>query len=135
MIYFRKPSSESLRRILESQARLDFTYSAVGATATDGPMPPGFAVDHTRAVLGHGAEVFGRAQSALRRWEQFRLGWLEAFPADTPLRAGETVVVVARILGLWWTNAARIVYTIDEPAVPLARFGFAYGTLPGHAES
>ena len=33
-------------------------------------------------------------------------------------------------LGLWWLNATRIVYTIDEPR----RFGFAYGTLPRHAE-
>jgi len=31
---------------------------------------------------------------------------------------------------VWFLNAARIVYVIDEPR----RFGFAYGTLPGHAE-
>ena len=38
-------------------------------------------------------------------------------------------------MGLWWTNAARIVYTIDEPLGPVVRFGFAYGTLPDHVES
>ena len=48
---------------------------------------------------------------------------------------GETVLVIARAGGMWWTNAARIVYTIDEPAASLVRFGFAYGTLPGHVES
>ncbi len=132
MISFRKPSVESLLRIVEAQGRLDFTYSGVGATATDGAIPAGFVVDRTRAALGRGSATFERARAALRRWEQFRLGWLEAFPADTPLRAGETVVVVARVFGMRWTNAARIVYTIDEPA---ARFGFAYGTLPDHAES
>jgi uncharacterized protein (UPF0548 family) len=31
---------------------------------------------------------------------------------------------------VWWLNAARIVYVIDEPRW----FGFAYGTLPGHVE-
>ena len=44
-------------------------------------------------------------------------------------------MVLARVLGLWWTNATRIVYTIDESEESPARFGFAYGTLPGHVES
>jgi uncharacterized protein (UPF0548 family) len=35
---------------------------------------------------------------------------------------------------MWWLNASRIVYVIDEGG-PLTRFGFAYGTLPEHAES
>jgi uncharacterized protein (UPF0548 family) len=38
--------------------------------------------------------------------------------------------VVARVLGLWWTNINRVIYTVDEPDA----FGFAYGTLPFHAE-
>ena len=38
------------------------------------------------------------------------------------------------LLGLWWLNACRIVYVVDE-AGPVTRFGFAYGTLPGHAGS
>jgi uncharacterized protein (UPF0548 family) len=91
-------------------------------------------VDHIRVELGEGDAVFRRAEAALRRWEQFNLGWLEAFPADTPIRAGETVLVIARAGGLWWTNAARIVYTIDEVTGQGTRFGFAYGTLPGHVE-
>jgi uncharacterized protein (UPF0548 family) len=41
------------------------------------------------------------------------------------------VAVIARALGLWWLNACRIVYIVDE-SEPLRRFGFAYGTLPGH---
>jgi uncharacterized protein (UPF0548 family) len=44
------------------------------------------------------------------------------------------VAVVARVLGVWWVNACRVVYAVDE-AGPVCRFGFAYGTLPGHAES
>lgn len=43
---------------------------------------------------------------------------------------GAVVGVLARCLGIWWLNAARVVYSIDEPR----RHGFAYGTLPGHAE-
>jgi uncharacterized protein (UPF0548 family) len=135
MFSFRKPSDEALRRFLAAQARLEFTYAAVGATSDGRQIPAGYYVDHTRVQLGSGAAAFERACAALRRWEQFRLGWCEAFPADTPLRAGETVVVVASVFGSWWSNAARIVYTIDESEESIARFGFAYGTLPGHVET
>jgi uncharacterized protein (UPF0548 family) len=135
MTSFRKPSPEKLHRILASQAALGFTYPNVGSTRKDGPPPNGYVVDHTRALIGHGSTAFDGAREALQRWQQFQLGWLEAFPTDTPLRAGETVVVIARVSGLWWTNAARIVYAIDEPGQPVSRFGFAYGTLPGHVES
>jgi uncharacterized protein (UPF0548 family) len=91
-------------------------------------------VDRTRIKLGCGGAVFQAAKDALARWGHFRLGWVEAVPADTPIRAGEVVAVVARVLGLWWLNACRIVYVVDESG-PVCRFGFAYGTLPGHAES
>jgi uncharacterized protein (UPF0548 family) len=130
-----KPSPEKLQRILNSQAELAFTYPGVGTTKTEAAPPANYAVDHNRAVIGQGSTGFERARTALARWRQFRLGWLEAFPDNTPIRAGETVVVLARVLGMWWTNAARIVYTIDETEGALARFGFAYGTLPGHVES
>ena len=39
---------------------------------------------------------------------------------------------VARCLGLWWLNACRIAYVVDEEG-PVTRFGFANGTLPGHS--
>ena len=68
------------------------------------------------------------------QWQQFRLGWVEAWPPDTPIREGEVVAVLARVLGLWWLNAARLVYVVDQEGSVTA-FGFAYGTLPGHAES
>ena len=79
---------------LAAQAKLGFTYPAVGATAS---LPPaGYAVDHTRIKLGEGEEVFSGARAALGRWDQFRLGWVEAWPPETPIRAGEVVAVVAR---------------------------------------
>lgn len=128
----RKPSAESVRRFLAGQAKLDFTYSAVGATAET--PPAGFVVDRTRVRLGEGEAVFRAACDALRRWEQFRLGWVEAWSPDTPIRAGEVVAVMGRAVGLWWLNSCRIVYVVDESG-PISKFGFAYGTLPGHVES
>jgi uncharacterized protein (UPF0548 family) len=135
VIFFRKPSTNALQQIIAAQSALDYTYPGVGATQAGGPAPPGYVVDHTRVELGHGSSTFDRARTALSRWAQFKLSWLEAFPDDTPIRSGETVIVLAHAFGAWWTNAARIVYTIDDTNESLTRFGFAYGTLPDHVES
>ena len=70
----------------------------------------------------------------LENWGHFQVGWVEALPRDTTIRRGEVVAVLARFMGLWWLNAARIVYAVDE-IEPISRFGFAYGTLPDHAET
>ena len=114
---------------LTSQSKLGFTYSAVGAT---GSVPPaGYLVNHTRIKLGQGEDVFTRAKDALGRWEQFRLGWLEAWSPNTPIQTGEVVAIIVRNLGVWWLNACRIVYVVDETGL-VSRYGFAYGTLPDH---
>ena len=42
--------------------------------------------------------------------------------------------VLGRHFGLWSLNASRIVYVMEEEASPLRRYGFAFGTLPGHVE-
>lgn len=128
----RKPSVDALRRFSAAQRELPFTYEAVGATA--GTPPAGFVVDRTRIKLGEGESVLRSAIAALRRWEQFNLGWVEAWPSDTPVRPGEVVAVMGRAIGVWWLNACRVVYVVDE-AGPISKFGFAYGTLPGHVAS
>jgi uncharacterized protein (UPF0548 family) len=132
MLSLRKPSAESIRPFLTAQAKLPFTYSAVGATAET--PPTGYVVDRTRIKLGEGEPAFQLAIAALRRWEQFHLGWVEAWSPDTPIQSGEVVAVMGRAIGLWWLNACRIVYVVDESG-PITKFGFAYGTLPGHVES
>ena len=50
-----------------------------------------------------------------------------------PIAPGTNVAVLARVLGIWYLNACRIVYVIDETG-PIETYGFAYGTLPDHAE-
>lgn len=45
-----KPSVESIRRFLKEQATLNFSYSAVGATATK--PPAGYVVARTRIPPG-----------------------------------------------------------------------------------
>lgn len=132
MFSFRKPSPDEIRQFLAEQGRLDFTYPFVGNTASN--PPAGFNVDHTRVKLGAGEGIFHAARSALRRWDHFRLDWLEAWPSETPIKPGEVVAIVARIGVAWCLNACRIVCVIDETG-PVERFGFTYGTLPGHVET
>ena len=132
MFFFRKPPYTTVQRFLERQAKMDFSYSAVGATAN---IPPeGYVVDHTRIKLGKGETTFVAAKAALQRWEQFQLGWLEVHSPERPIKRGAVVAVLARSGGFWWANACRIVYVVDETE-PVCKFGFAYGTLPDHAES
>ena len=72
------------------------------------------------ALGGHSSFEAGTA--ALRRWDQFRLGWVEAAPSDTPIKLGQMVAVVANVEGLWWLNACKIVAVIETPtAAPTLR--------------
>jgi len=130
MLSLRRPSTETIREFLASQSELGFTYTAVGATASQ--PPAGYIVDHTRIKLGEGELVFMKAKAALGRWEQFQLGWMEVWSPETPIHTGEVVAVIARNLGLWSLNACRIVSVVDEKE-PIQKYGFANGTLPDHA--
>jgi uncharacterized protein (UPF0548 family) len=89
MLLLRKPSPSAIRDFLATQANLDLTYSAVGSSAAE--PPPGYVVDRTRINLGNGERVFAAAKAALERWEQFRLGWVEAWPPNTPIQVGQVV--------------------------------------------
>jgi uncharacterized protein (UPF0548 family) len=132
MLFLRRPAAETIQAFLANQAKLNLTYAAVGATAAT--PPAGYAVDHTRIKLGNGEKVFAATKAALERWQQFRLGWVEASPEDTPIRERQVVAVLAWSIGLWWLNACRIVAVVNEDG-PVQRFGFGYGTLPDHAGS
>jgi uncharacterized protein (UPF0548 family) len=127
----RRPSDEHIRAFLLRQAQEAFSYAEVGATATE--PPGGYDVDHNRIQLGTGQAVFDAACTALRNWQQFPAPGTSVIPSDAPLQPGSTVGVLAWTFGLWWLNAARIIYVIDE-AGQVRRFGFAYGTLPAHVE-
>lgn len=110
---------------------MQLTYDDVGASAEGSPS--GFVLDHNRVQVGQGMPTFNAACEALRRWEMFPKSWTEVHPPNTPLTVGNTVAVLFRAFGCWSVSSARIVYLVDE-TLPTRRFGFAYGTLPGHIE-
>lgn len=129
MMRLTRPGLDEVAAHLASQTGQALTYREVGATR-DAREPSGFAHDHNRQLLGHGAPVFTRACAAIRGWKMFPAPLAFIEPLPIPIEVGAQAGVVVRAMGMWWLNAARIVYVIDEPR----RFGFAYGTLPGHAE-
>jgi uncharacterized protein (UPF0548 family) len=126
------PSKPQIERFLAAQRDLPYTYPQVGATRA-AAAPAGYTIDHNRIQLGAGAGVFERAAGALRRWAMFEIGWVRLCWPETPLAVGATFAVAIRHVGFWSLNSARIVYTVEEDG-PSQRYGFAYGTLPGHAE-
>jgi uncharacterized protein (UPF0548 family) len=84
--------------------------------------------------LGVGPETFARAVEALRSWMMYETGGTKLCWPDAPITGGTVVGILGRHVGLWSLNACRIVYVIEEKASLLKRYGFAFGTLPGHVE-
>lgn len=132
MFLLREPSAERVNAFLRRQKDLPFSYGEVGASR-ESVAPPGYVVDRYRVGLGEGPEAYARAVEALRGWRQFDLGWVRLLPPGAPVEVGTTVGVLARHSGFWSLNSARIVYLMEESG-EAERFGFGYGTLPGHAE-
>lgn len=128
-----KPTQQGIARFLAQVQHSPFTYRDPGATR-QAQAPEGFDRDHNRILLGTGEAAFSAACEALKRWDMFRLGWVQVAEPNRPVERGRVVAVMIRAYGMWWTNAARIVYTIDDNTGKLRRFGFAYGTLEEHAE-
>lgn len=131
MFLLAKPSRVTITVYISERRSLPFSYSEVGGTR-DGA-PDNYTVDHNRAMLGRGADVFERAKRAIAMWKMFDVGWIELSWPDSPVEVGTTVAVLVSHFGFWSLNPARIVYVVDERG-PVERYGFAYGTLPGHSE-
>lgn len=131
MFLLTKPAPKRIERFLALQRNRTFSYRETAYTRKGAP--PGYQVDHNRVQIGEGRAAFARAVEALRNWKMFDLGWVSAHPTTAPVEPGTTVAIRVRHFGFWSLNACRIVYKIDDEG-PVVRFGFAYGTLPDHAE-
>lgn len=114
---------------LEAELRAaPFTYPDVGATAGN-RLPAGYGhLERSRNLLHSEFDVAARR---LMTWQIHEAAGLRV-AASTPRVEPDSVVEV--FLGPRWLRiraVCRVVYVINEPN----RVGFAYGTLPGHAES
>lgn len=101
------------------------TYPEVGATAAT--MPAGYHHLRKSSVIGRGRERFEQAADEGMRWGMLRGAGLRV-EATTPVASvgAEVLVHLGPVVA-----PCRVVYVVDEAD----RRGFAYGTLPGHAES
>jgi uncharacterized protein (UPF0548 family) len=112
---------------LADLAALPLTYPDVGATGDGATPPAGHHVVRRSARIGTGRARFVEAGERVMRYGMLR-------GAGVRVQAGTEVAevgtdVLGRLGPIW--APCRVVYVVDEPDCR----GFAYGTLPGHAES
>ena len=129
MFTFTRPSAARTQVHIDRQQHLPYSYEETGFTQRNEQVS-GYDNDLNFIELGKGDATWGKAKDAIRQWIMFPSSWAFIRPEHAPISPGTVVAMSARVCGLWWINACRIVYTFDEPD----RFGFAYGTLPGHVE-
>ncbi len=110
---------------LSKLAELPLTYSEVGATA--GALPTGYHHVQKSGVIGSGRRRFDEAADQGMRWGMLRGAGLRVEPTTEVAAVGSEVIVHLGPI----QAPCRVVYLVDEPD----QRGFAYGTLPGHAES
>jgi uncharacterized protein (UPF0548 family) len=126
-----KPSDAKIEDFLASQKELPFSYNEVGASQAK--IPPGYPINHHRIQIGSGADAFARAKEAIQSWTMYKLSWTRLYPFDAPIAVGEVVCVVVNHGFCWSANPCRIIYVLEESG-EVEKFGFAFGTLPGHSE-
>jgi len=110
---------------LNKLAALPLTYPEVGDTA--GPLPAGYHHVQKSAVIGRGRRRFDEAAAKGMQWGMLRGAGLRVEATTDVAAVGSEVIVYLGPV----RAPCRVVYVVDEPDLR----GFAYGTLPGHAES
>lgn len=131
-----RPTPARINRFIDTQRKLPFTYDEVGASRSirineAHPLPRRYHINHNRVRLGTGIELYEKAKAAVSRWEMFQLAWASICWPDTPIRQGSTIAILSKTNGIWTLNACRIAYMMEDFG-DMERFGFGYGTLPGH---
>lgn len=129
MILIGRHSETVLRRQLERSRQDRVTYPEVGSTRSPA-LPAGYRHDSLSAQIGRGDIAWERAKQAIQLWKAHAKAGIRLTPADAPVQEGTTVLASITLGRATVVAPCRVVYVTDEPT----RFGFAYGTLPGHPE-
>jgi len=124
-----RPTPAEIDRFLANSAGLSLSYELVHILDAPHARAP---VDEALAAIGRGRDDFIRACEALRAWKQFDIGWVELHPLGASIAVGTNVAVLIRHFGFWSLNGCRVVYDVGDGETG---FGYAYGTLPTHAEA
>ncbi len=129
MIFIKIPNALKINAFIAEENQLPFTYSPIEGTRQ--AKIEGYDNDFAHIKLGEGELVFEKAKQLIQDWKMFPSAWTKILGDNKSIQEGTSIVMMARFLGVWFRNSCKIVYIIDEEK----RFGFAYGTLPGHIES
>ena len=124
-----RPSDGELDRLLVSARGADPTYDHVGSTL-DPERWSGAEVLERHLDVGSGRSAFEAGREALRSWVMQAGIGASIHPAGQPVEVGATLLVVLRRGRVHVIAPVRMIGVLDEPD----RFGFAYGSLPGHPE-
>lgn len=136
----RQPTESEAAIFLATVRDEPYSYDEVGVSGDppDGDRARRFTCDHQRGLLGEGDAAWEAAQAAIRNWRMFPRSWTAIHPRGAAIEEENVVALAICTFGLWWLCSCRVVRVIDEPLTagqrPVARFGFAYGTLPDHVE-
>ena len=126
---FGRPTDAQLDALIAQKAGLEVSYDFVGSTLHSDQWPGRTQYTKSRD-LDSGVATFAAAIDGLRSWACHGGIGAEVYPADAPIEEGTTLLVILPVGPIRIIVPDRIVAVIDEPD----RFGFAYGTLPGHQE-
>lgn len=107
----------------------EVTYDHVASTLDPDADPTGSRYQR-QVTVGTGAAAFSAARTALRTWRPQRSLGASIAPDGVAPDLGETVVLGLGLGPLRLAVPNRIVAVVDETN----RYGYAYGTLPGHPE-
>lgn len=116
--------------MLHSLRDASFNYDAIGCLPRD--TPQGFNRDRATIVLGQGETVWEAAVLAVRSWSVFPGAMVSVVRASDEICVGNILATVCYAAGVWTVNPTRILSVTDEVSADRNRFGFAFGTLPGH---
>jgi uncharacterized protein (UPF0548 family) len=125
----RQPSRDDLDAWLLRGRDQRVTYREVGATGTSA-LPSGYRHDRYSVRLGEGDTAFNHGRGALKTWQAHRHVGATLAPVNPEIVVGTDVIVALRVGLLSIVAPCRIVSVADDAC----RYGFAYGTLPGHPE-
>jgi uncharacterized protein (UPF0548 family) len=134
MFFLRHPTEQQIRSLLAERESAPFSYADVGATLAT--PPPGWRVNHMRALVGKGRLAYEAIAAALFSWQLLAIKGLKVFPSTPVLQPHTNVAILSRHFGIWSVDFCRVIYVLKEEPEQngkILRTGFGYGTLPGHA--
>jgi uncharacterized protein (UPF0548 family) len=133
VFYLAQPSEAIVLGELARARELHFNYGELGSTREGQPAPPGYVADRYGSELGSGEHVFELARSAIETFRMYPEPWTRVLSRAGVALDAEFVTQIHH-LGFWSLNPCRILDVVDRREDDSACFGFAFGTLFGHAE-